>query len=106
MTRTAKRSDVGRKPIRRLSDSEILLFVSRTLQPRLDDAGAPNVFAKLQRLKDALRLQETSLLDVPDCVGKERLRDTLADARSLIAEIVDDLAGASRRDVAVEAKTA
>jgi hypothetical protein len=38
MARTAKKSE----PFRRLSDSEILLFVTRTLQPQLDDSDAPN----------------------------------------------------------------
>jgi hypothetical protein len=36
MARTAKKSELGREPFRRLSDSEILLFVTRTLQPQLD----------------------------------------------------------------------
>jgi hypothetical protein len=39
MARTAKKSELGREPFRRLSDSEILLFVTRTLQPQLDDAA-------------------------------------------------------------------
>ena len=107
MARTAKKSELGREPFRRLSDSEILLFVTRTLQPQLDDADAPNVFAKLQSLKDNLRQQEMTLPDWPDCAGKDRMRDALAVAADLIAQIIDDLAGAARRDSAVgEAKSA
>ena len=110
MARTAKKSELGREPFRRLSDSEILLFVTRTLQPQLDDAGAPNVFAKLQSLKDILRQQEMTLPDWPDwpdCAGKDRIRDALAAAADLIAQIIDDLAGAARRDSAIrEAKSA
>jgi len=98
MTRTAKKSELGREPFRRLSDSEILLFVTRTLQPQLDNADAPNVFAKLQSLKDNLRQQEMTLPDWPDCAGKDRMRDALAVASDLIAQIVDDLAGAARLD--------
>lgn len=107
MARTAKKSELGREPFRRLSDSEILLFVTRTLQPQLDDADTPNVFAKLQRLKDTLRQQDMTLPDWPDCAGKDRMRDALAVASGLIAQIIDDLAGAVRRDAAVrEAKSA
>jgi hypothetical protein len=107
MARTAKKSEPGREPIRRLSDSEILLFVTRTLQPQLADADAPNVFAKLQSLRDGLRQQEMALPDWPDWAGKGRMRDALAVAADLIGQIIDDLAGAARRDAAVrEAKSA
>ena len=107
MARTAKKSELGREPIRRLSDSEILLFVTRTLQPQLDDVDAPNVFAKLQSLKEVLRQQETILPDWPDCAGKDRMRDAVAVAADLIAQIIDDLAGAARRAAAArDAKSA
>ncbi len=107
MARTAKKSELAREPFRRLSDSEILLFVTRTLQPQLDDADAPNVFAKLQSLKDNLRQQEMTLPDLPDCAGKDRMRDALTAATDLIGQIIDDLASAARRDPAVrEAKSA
>ena len=107
MARPAKKSELGREPFRRLSDSEILLFVTRTLQPQLDDADAPSVFAKLQSLKDILRQQEMILPDWPDGAGKDRMRDAVAAAAGLIAQIIDDLAGAARRDAAVrDAKSA
>ena len=107
MPKTKKKSELGRGPIRRLSDSEILLFVTRTLQPQLDDADASNVFTKLQSLKDILRQQEMTLPDWPDCAGKDRMRDALAVAADLIAQIIDDLAGAARPDAAVrDAKSA
>jgi len=107
MASTAKKSELGHEPFRRLSDSEILLFVTRTLQPQLDDADAPNVFAKLQSLKDIFRQQEMTLPDWPDCAGKDRMRDALAVAADLLAQIIDDLAGAARRDAAArDAKSA
>jgi hypothetical protein len=107
MARTARKSELGREPFRRLSDSEILLFVTRTLQPQLDDADAPNVFAKLQSLKDNLRQQEMTLPDWPDGAGKDRMRNALAAATDLVAQVIDDLAGAARRDAAVgEARSA
>ena len=101
MPKTKKKSELGREPFRRLSDSEILLFVTRTLQPQLGDADAPNVFAKLQSLKDIFRQQEMTLPDWPDCAGKDRMRDALAVAADLIAQIIDDLAGAARRNADV-----
>jgi hypothetical protein len=107
MARPARKSELGREAFRRLSDSEILLFVTRTLQPQLDDADAPNVFAKLQSLKDVLRQQEMTLPDWPDCSAKVRMRDALAAAAALIGQITEDLAGAARRDAAVrDAKSA
>ena len=107
MGRTVKKSELGREPFRRLSDSEILLFVTRTLQPQLDDGDAPNVFVKLQNLKDILRQQEMTLPDLPDCAGKDRMRDALVAAADLIAQITDDLAGMAKGHAAVgEAKSA
>src|SRR3984957_12381150 len=107
MPKTKKKSELGRGPFHRLSDSGILLFVTRTLQPQLDDADAPNVFAKLQSLKDVLRQQETILPDWPDCAGKDRMRAAVAVAAGLIGQIIDDLAGAARGEAAVrEAKSA
>src|ERR1700730_18159916 len=100
MPKTKKKSELGRGPFHRLSDSEILLFVTRTLQPQLDDADAPNVFAKLQSLKNAIRQQKTILRDWPDCAGKDRMRASVAVAAVLIGQIIDDLAGAARGDAA------
>jgi hypothetical protein len=42
-----------------------------------------------------------TLPDWPDCAGKDRMRDALAMAVDLIAQIIDDLAGAAKRDSAV-----
>jgi hypothetical protein len=48
-----------------------------------------------------------TLPDWPDCAGKDRMRDALVVASDLIAQIIDDLAGAVRRDADVrEAKSA
>jgi hypothetical protein len=107
MARTAKKSELGREPFRRLSDSEILLFVTRTLQPQWDDTDVPNVFAKLRSLRDILQQQEMTLPDWPDCAEKDRMRDAFAAAADLIAQIVDDLAGTAGRDAGVrQAKSA
>jgi hypothetical protein len=101
MAKTAKRGECGRESIRRLSDSEILLFVSRTLQPQLDGADAPNVFGKLQSLKNVLAQLDAALPEWPDGAAKERMRDALIGGRSLLAQIIDDLNGATGRAPAV-----
>ena len=101
MAKTAKRREFGREPIRRLSDSEILLFVSRTLQPQFDGADASNVFGKLQSLKNILVQLDTALPDWQDGAGKERMRAALNSARGLLAQIIDDLNGATGRAPAV-----
>jgi hypothetical protein len=98
MSKPAKTNALSRTPIHRLSDSEILLFVSRTLQPQFDGADAPTVFAKLQRLRDMLDRQGAILPDLPDGVGKDRMADILASARILLGQITDDLAGAAKTD--------
>ena len=106
MSRAPKTTDIGHATFHRLSDSEILLFVARTLQPHLD-ADAPDVFAKLQSLKDVLDQQELILLDWPDSSGKDRICNALAKAKDLVAQISGDFAGAASRDAAVrDAKTA
>ena len=102
MPRTEKTADHGRAPFRRLSDSEILLFVTRTLQPHLDDADT-SVVTKLQSLRDILGQQEKTLAEWPDLPGKDRMGDDLAGAKNLVAQIVDDLANAARRDGAANA---
>jgi len=48
MPNTAKATEFDRGPFRRLSDSEILLFLARTLQPQIDGGEWPTVVAKLQ----------------------------------------------------------
>jgi hypothetical protein len=100
MSPTAKMNAPGRAPFHRLSDGEILLLVSRTLQPQIDDAGAPSVAARLQSLRDLLDRQQAALPELPDCAAKRRIGDALADAKSLVAQIADDLAGAAKQEAA------
>ena len=103
MAKPAKISDLGRAPYHRLSDSEVLLFVSRTLQPPLNDAGAPTVFAKLQGLSDILQRQAAILPALPDGPGKDRMAQAVASAGTLVAEIVDALTGAAKNVAAAPA---
>jgi hypothetical protein len=100
MLRAFKKAESGRSAFRKLSDSEVLLFLSRTLQSRGPDQGLPEVFNKLQNLKDILDQQELSLLDWPDSPGKDRLYASLLKAKSLTAEINDYLSAAAQADTA------
>jgi hypothetical protein len=104
MSKPANSTALSRAPIHRLSDSEILLFVSRTLQPQLDGADTSTVFAKLQSLKDMLDQQDAILPDLPDGPGKDRMADTVASAKTLLAQITDDLAGAAKTDSAARSQ--
>jgi hypothetical protein len=71
-------------------DSDVLRFLKRTLQFHSSDSGNENVFEKLQNLKTALDRQEATLLSWPDSPSKDRIRDSLSKAKSLVAQIVDD----------------
>lgn len=99
MARPAKTNALDRAPIDRLSDGEILLFVSRTLQPQFDGADA-TVFAKLQSLKDILEQQEAILPALLHGAGKDRFTSALTSAKTLVGQIADDLAGAAKTDCA------
>jgi len=95
MPNAAKAAEIGRGPFRRLSDSEILLLLARTLRPNIDGGELPTVFAKLQRLQDVLDRQDNTLTDIPDGPGKDRMRQAVANAKDLVAQIVEDLADAA-----------
>jgi hypothetical protein len=96
MLKAFKKAEPSRGPFRRLSDSEILLFVSRTLQSRNSEPNAPDVFSKLQNLKDIIDQQEIDLLDWPDSPGKDRFYASLLKAKSLVTQVADYLADATK----------
>jgi hypothetical protein len=102
MLKAFKKAEFNRGPFRRLSDSEILLFVSRTLQGAEPDA--PDVFSKLQSLKAILDQQEIDLLDWPDSPGKDRFYASLLKAKGLAGQITEYLAGAAKDDTAAPGK--
>ena len=72
MFKMSRKADPRRGPFRRLSDSEILLFVTKTLQSRTSDQESPDFSAKLQLLKDILDQQEIDLLNWPNSPSKDR----------------------------------
>ena len=104
MLKAFKKAESSRGPFRRLSDSEILLFVSRTLQSRGSEPNAPDVFSKLQNLKDIIDQQEIDLLDWPDSPGKDRFYASLLKAKGLAGQITEYLAGAAKDDTAAPGK--
>jgi len=98
MLKASKKAEAGRGPFRRLSDSEILLFVSRTLRPRSSESETPDIFVRLQNLKDILDQQEIDLLDWLDSPGKDRFYASFLKAKMLVAQITDDLSAAATGD--------
>ena len=100
MPSAAKTTEFDRGPFRRLSDSEILLFVARTLRPLFDDGETSAVVAKLQGLQDILDRQDGIVADLPDGPGKNRIGETVAQAKELVAQIVELLAGAAQKSSA------
>jgi len=75
------------------SNGDTLRFLNRTLQFHSSDCGNQNVFKKLQLLKGALDRQEATLLSWPDSPSKDRIRRSLSQAKSLVAQIIDGFDG-------------
>jgi hypothetical protein len=95
MFRMSKKAEPRRGPFRRLSDSEILLFVTKTLQPRTSDQETPDFAAKLQILKDIIKQQEIDLLNWPDSPSKDRFYASYLKAKRLVSELAEDFSGAA-----------
>ena len=70
--------------------NDLLCFLARTLQFHSGESERDNAFEKLKRLKNALDQQETTLLSWPESPSKNRIRETLAKARKLVAEVVEE----------------
>jgi hypothetical protein len=96
MSQAAKTINRDNVSARRSSEADLLLFLKRTLQFHSSDAEKEDVFEKLQNLKKALDQQEATLLSWPDSPSKNRIRESLAQARRSVAQIVDDFGGATR----------
>ena len=71
------------------ADGDIVHFLTRTLQAHFIDAEPQRMLDKLQNLKSALDQQEITLADWPDSPSKGRIREALAKARTLVAEIAE-----------------
>jgi hypothetical protein len=91
----------------RAADGDALLFLKRTLQFHSSDAEKEDVFEKLRNLKDALDRQEATLLTWPDSPSKDRIRASLAKAKTLVAQIVENFGVAAHNaSAAGEVETA
>ena len=106
MLKAFKKADAKGGPFRRLSDSEILLFVSRTLQTRGSEQEAHDIFNKLQSLTDILDQQEVDLLNWPNSPAKDRFYASHLKAKALTAQIADYLGAAAKADQAASDKEA
>jgi hypothetical protein len=88
-------------------ETDVLHFLSRTLQAHFLDAEPREILAKLRNLKNALEQQEATLSRWPESPSKERMCAALAKARNLITQIADeygagaDGAGTNRRIPAI-----
>jgi hypothetical protein len=90
MFKMSKKAESQRSPFRRLSDSEILLFVTQTLRPLTSDQETPDFPAKLRLLNDILKQQEIDLLAWPNSPSKDRFYASHLKARRLVAELTED----------------
>jgi len=90
MSKAVKTPATGRVPFQESQDTDVLHFLTRTLQAHILDAEPQDVLAKLQNLKDALAQQERTLSDWPDSPSKERICAALGKAMRLVRQIVDD----------------
>jgi hypothetical protein len=79
----------------RAADGDVLLSLRRTLQFHSSNAAKQDVFEKLQNLKSALDLQEATLLSWPDSPSRDRICESLAKTKSLIAQLVAELGGSA-----------
>jgi hypothetical protein len=104
MFKMSKKAELRRGPFRRLSDSEILHFVSKTLQPRSGDQETPDFSAKLQTLTDILEQQEVDLLNWPDSPSKDRFYASHLRAKRLVVELTEIFSCAAS-DVAARSGT-
>jgi hypothetical protein len=105
MFKMSKKAEPRRGPFRRLSDSEILLFVTQTLHPpRACDQETPGFSAKLQTLTDILERQEFDLLNWPDSPSKDRFYASHLKAKRLVADLTEIFSSAAS-DVAASSGT-
>jgi hypothetical protein len=83
------------------TDGDVLLFLKRTLRFHSVDAGKEDVFEKLQNLKTALDLQAATLQSYPDSPGKQRIHDSLAKAKALVEQTVEEFGAAAQKTAVV-----
>ena len=95
MFKMSRKAEPRRGPFRRLSDNEILLFVTQTLHPRGSDQDTLDFSAKLQALTEILDEQEMDLLNWPDSPSKDRFYASQLKAQRLVAELAENFSRAA-----------
>ena len=91
MAQPARTKEDGRVPSKRQAEKDIRAFLQRTLQYHSSDAGKAGVFEKLQNLRAALDRQEATLMSWPDSAGNRRMRESLAQAKAMVAQQIEDI---------------
>lgn len=76
----------------RRGESDVLHFLTRTLQAHIIDAEPHSVLAKLRNLKKALEQQETTLSEWPESASKTRMCIALAKAKRVVTQIAEEFA--------------
>jgi hypothetical protein len=84
-----------------VGETDVLHFLSRTLQAHFLDAEPHEILAKLRNLKNALEQQEATLSRWPESPSKERMCAALAKARNLITQIADEYGAAAGGDAGI-----
>jgi hypothetical protein len=72
------------------AESDVLHFLSRTLQAHFLDSDPQDMVAKLRALQTALDQQEITLSRWPDSPSKARICAALTKAKNLVAQIADE----------------
>jgi hypothetical protein len=94
MSKAAKTIATGRAPVPSFTDqsddSDVLHFLTRTLQAHFLDAEPQHMLEKLRNLRSALDQQEITLSDWPESPSKDRICAALAKAKNLVAQILDE----------------
>lgn len=85
--------DKADKSAARTAESDVLHFLTRTLQAHYLDGEPTTILTKLKNLKVALYQQELTLSHWPDSPSKDRMCEALAKARNLVTQIVDEFGG-------------
>ena len=92
MSKATHADENRRASVPRAAESDVLPFLSRTLQAHVLDGETHGALEKLQTLLIALEQQERTLADWPDSASKARICAALATARTAVSKMVADLA--------------
>jgi hypothetical protein len=109
MSKAVTTTDIGPAPLPRTitskaAESDVLHFLTRTLQAHCLDAQPQDVLEKLQNLQKALDQQQATLLNWPDSPSRDRICEALTKAKTVVAQIVDKFTATTQQLTARNAK--